>query len=353
LSAVIFPADAVSGSPNFTGQMARITTGALAGGKTSARPLGCTSGVTVGTPTTIATATSSTWTVTPFSGLIDVETTVTTGPYQFAFDSNQTGSVTAAHATLDRWDRLDVQMDDPATGDGTAAPAVRVVYTAGTAASSPALPSAPARSFFLAKIVVPHSGSGSPSVTWSAPCATAAGGIAVVSDSTAYPSSPYNGRAVWDLALKALVVYNGGWGIRGSAAETTQYQEFIPSSVLSADVAGAALVDWLTIGTFTCPSWATQAIVAIKVIGAYEATAAGTTYHSRAKLGSALGDNVVQANNNTGINARLPAIVSDDLITSLTPGSLTLTLQMDRVAGTGVFRVDASSKVSAIVQFLP
>jgi hypothetical protein len=127
----------------------------------------------MGTPSTIVTATSTTWTVTPFGGLIDGEALAIAGPYGYAFDTNQTGGVTAAGASA-RVDRLDVQVSDPAESDGSSAPGMTVVYTAGT----PGLVAAPARSHPLAQINVPATGGGSPTVTWTATYSAAAGGVA-------------------------------------------------------------------------------------------------------------------------------------------------------------------------------
>jgi hypothetical protein len=141
---------------------------------TTSRPLGGLSGVRPGTLTNIVTATSTTWTVTPFLGLIDGEAAAIAGTYAYSFDSNQTGSVTAA-AVSARIDRLDVQVSDPAESDGSSVPAIAIVYTAGTPGSGvPA--SAPARSHPLSQINVPASGGGSPTVTWSATYLCAPGG---------------------------------------------------------------------------------------------------------------------------------------------------------------------------------
>jgi len=130
----------------------------------SARPLGAKSGIRVGTPSSIVTATSTTWTVQPFGGVLDGEAAAVAGPYSYAFDTNQTGAVTAA-AGSSRIDRLDVQVSDPAESDGSSTPAVTVVYTAGVAGSGVAA-AAPPRSHRVCLLNVPASGGGSPTVSW-------------------------------------------------------------------------------------------------------------------------------------------------------------------------------------------
>jgi len=193
-------ADAVAGAPSYVGRALRQMSSVFLGGATAARPLGARSGVRPGTPTTIATATSTTWTVTPFAGVIDLQTAAIAGPYQFAFDTNQTGVVTAAGGAA-RTDLLFVRVNDAAEGDGTAgAPFVEIGYQAGNLTP-------PARSFALAQINVPASGGGAPTTIWLAPYTVAAGGIQPV-NAGGYPASPYIGQHVDDPAL-GLVRFNG------------------------------------------------------------------------------------------------------------------------------------------------
>lgn len=168
-----WPIDAVpatTGDPEYAARHARQTSIApLAGGATAARPLGARSGVRPGTPAATVAVTATTWTVHQVAGLIDVETATEAGPYGFAFDADQTGSVTAADGTNPRWDGLYVVLDDPAEDESTV-PSLRVEYVAGVASATPALPATPPdRSFRLCKIVVPQSGGGSPSVVWDPP----------------------------------------------------------------------------------------------------------------------------------------------------------------------------------------
>lgn len=166
-----FPIDAVSGSPSFTGEMARQALSALCGYAPSGRPLGATSGVRPGTPATTVTVTGSgpySWNVANHSGVLDVEASATAGPYLYVVNSTQTGTITAADASNPRIDIVYVKLTDPAEGDAGTVGAT-VLYLAGTAAASPSAPATPTDSFLLATISVPKSGTGAPTATWAAP----------------------------------------------------------------------------------------------------------------------------------------------------------------------------------------
>ena len=167
--------NAVSGAPSYSGRMLRQLNAVGFAGATTARPLGARSGVRPGTPATTVTVTSTTWTCQPFSGLLDGQTAVEAGPYAFAFDAVATGAVTAASASIARVDIISVQVDDPSESDGSTVPAVTRKYLAGTVAST--APATPARSIVIARINVPISGGGSPTVTWVALPVVAAGGV--------------------------------------------------------------------------------------------------------------------------------------------------------------------------------
>jgi hypothetical protein len=214
VGAYVFPADAVAGAPSYTGKMARLTLGASLS-KNTARPVGARSGIHPATPDSVFSVAGSTWTVQPHCGVLDTEASATNGPYGYAFDTNQTGSVNAADATNPRWDLLSVQLSDPAAGDGTSTPGVAIVYTAGTAAASPSLPATPARSLALAQITVPQSGGGASSTTVLAPYSASASGIVRCRTSAEYPSSPYVGQYVDD-AASGLLRWNGSvWVLAG------------------------------------------------------------------------------------------------------------------------------------------
>lgn len=183
MTGIVYPADAVTGAPSYTGRILRNTQmAAMSGYATGTRPLGGHSGVRPGTPSTIVTATSTTWTVTPFGGIIDAESASAAGPYAYAFQSNQTGSVTAAAGSA-RYDRLDVQISDPAEGDGTTNPLVTIIYTAGTPGAG-VIGSAPPRSHLLTTIFVPASGGGSPAVIFNPQYSVSAGGALPFNNTT-------------------------------------------------------------------------------------------------------------------------------------------------------------------------
>jgi hypothetical protein len=171
----VWPADAVSGAPSYTGRKLRQTNAAILAGATAARPLGARSGVRPGTPTNTVTASSTTWTVKPHQGILDLEAAVEASAYWYAIDANVTGSVTAASGSIARVDIVYATLTDLAE-DGTAGtPNVTFGYTAGTVAATP--PATPARSMVIAYINVPISGGGSPTVSWNAPYTTVVGGV--------------------------------------------------------------------------------------------------------------------------------------------------------------------------------
>lgn len=173
MTITVWPANAVSGAPAYSGRMLRQSLVApLAVLGSTARPLGGLSGVRSGTPTTTVTATSTTWTCNPHAGILDVESAAEAGPYGYAVDANVTGAVTAANASNPRVDLLYARLSDPAESDGSSMPQVEILYLAGTAAASPSAPATPARGSALAWINVPVAGGGSPTVTWVAPGVT-------------------------------------------------------------------------------------------------------------------------------------------------------------------------------------
>ncbi|MFF1633980.1 hypothetical protein [Leifsonia sp. NPDC058248] len=188
MTARVYPVDAVAGAPLYAGRDLRQgTVSPFAAQGSTARPMGSLSGVRPGTLPSIVTATATTWTVNPFLGLIDAEAAAIAGAYSYSFDQVVTGGVNAAGASA-RTDRLDVQVDDPAEGDGSSVPAIRVLYSPGT----PALAPAPARSHPLATIAVPASGGGAPTVSWTATYYAAPGGFV--------PFNTFAGLQLWTTA---------------------------------------------------------------------------------------------------------------------------------------------------------
>jgi len=238
MSVIVWPVDAVTGAPSYTGRSLRETLAPLLAGATAARPLGARSGVRPGTSATTVTATSTIWTLNACAGILDMETAVEAGPYAFAINTAQTGAVTAADATRPRVDIVWVRLDDPAESDGSSVPAVVAGYTAGAPlAGSPVAPATPARCMVLATLQVPMSGGGSPTVIWVAPCTVAAGApIPVANQAARGALTPYDGLRIYRLDLHCVQTYNG-----------TQW--LTTDSFIGADasmVFGTALTDWDT-----------------------------------------------------------------------------------------------------------
>lgn len=116
------------------------------------------------------------------------------GVYRCAFPSSVSpGTLTAAHATLDRIDLVYLRVWDNSV-DASGLNKGDIVYLAGTPSSTPVAPTPSGTQIYmpLATITVPHSGGGSPSVSTSVrPYTVAPGGILV---SSTAPSTPYTGQ---------------------------------------------------------------------------------------------------------------------------------------------------------------
>lgn len=129
------------------------------------------------------------------------------GVYRVAFPSSVSpGTLTAAHATLDRIDLVYVRVWDNSV-DGSGLAKGDIVYLAGTPSATPVAPIPSGTQIYMpiATITVPHSGAGSPSVSTTVrPATVAPGGI--LPSSTA-PSSPYAGQAYYSGGN--LLVWNG------------------------------------------------------------------------------------------------------------------------------------------------
>lgn len=175
----LFPADAVGGTPAYSGRGLRQLHTPFLAGATAARPFGALSGVRPGTSPATVTATATTWRCGLHAGVLDVQPAVEAGPYAYAVDEIETGSMAAADASNTRIDRIYVQLSDPAEANvaQTVPPSVTVRYLQGTPAAAPVAPALPARSMSLARITVPRQGGGAPTVTWEARGVPAAGGV--------------------------------------------------------------------------------------------------------------------------------------------------------------------------------
>jgi hypothetical protein len=234
MGAYVWPADAVTGAPSYTGRKLRQLLGGLLIGKTSSRPLGGRSGVWPGTSTTTVTISAGNWQVGAHAGALDLETAAEAGPYFYSSDDSPfvgTG-VTAADATNSRIDIVYVQLSDPAESDGTSTPGVAFGYLAGSPGSG-VPPTTPARSLVLAWLNVPNvagGGVGSATVTWKAPYTAAAGGTIIVRDLTERNAlTAYNGLMCYRIDTDNYERYNSGWGVIGDPGAYTSWTAYTPA----------------------------------------------------------------------------------------------------------------------------
>ncbi len=199
--------DTVFPTPNtYTSRQGRQTQAPAFAGATAARPLGANTGVRPGTPANTVTATTALVTVQPFGGVADVQTLASAGPYTFAFDAVYTVALVAQSASIACTDIVYVEIADnqeDGTGALNSSSATRKYLAASRSTGTiPALPNT--RSFIIALINVPIVGS-SPTVTWVAPYAVAAGGQGAVNTQSQLPASGILGDKI--LAYDTGVVY--------------------------------------------------------------------------------------------------------------------------------------------------
>ncbi|MDQ5862184.1 MAG: hypothetical protein M3536_07975 [Actinomycetota bacterium] len=239
-----------------TAQQFRQAQAATHGGG-SGRRLGGRSGFRVDTPSSILTATSTTWTLTPCAAMIDPGATTHQGVYGWSSDANATGSVTAADATYARKDIVYIQVNDSSAGDGSGALTAPVLYLAGTPASTPAAPALPARSFLVGTISVPVSGGGSPTVVLNPARYAAAGGILpVANDAERTALTAYEGLRVDQFDVDRTYRHNGTrWGqvgptelgksstgVGGTLAETPAFSDIL--IVTATTLGGEVCIDY-------------------------------------------------------------------------------------------------------------
>jgi hypothetical protein len=209
MAITVYPADAVAGAPQYSGQAVRKTLGVLVGGASAARPLGGRSGIRPGTGA-VGSATTTTWTIAPHAGALDLELSASAGTYYYAIDAPVTGPMTTPHATLPRKDILYVTLNDPAESDGSATPRVVPDYLAGAAAANPSAPAPPARSLVISTLTVPPSGSGAPTAV-NGQYTNAAGADTLVNSVAELNAlSVHEGRRAFCLYDGAQALYSGG-----------------------------------------------------------------------------------------------------------------------------------------------
>lgn len=175
------------------------------------RPLGGRSGFRVDTASDVFTATSTTWTLKPSSAMIDPGALTHQGMYGWATSENVTGSVDAADATLTRYDRVWIRLNDSTAGDVSGAVSANLEYQAGTAGAGVPI-AVPNRCFLVADITVPPAGGGSPTVQVNPARFAAAGApLPVYSQTERDALIEYDGLTVQrrDLAGRPLQTWNG------------------------------------------------------------------------------------------------------------------------------------------------
>ena len=175
----------------------------------SGRQLGGRSGFRVGTPSTVLTATGTTWTLGACAAMLDPGASTHQGMYGWSSDANVTGAVTA-----------------------------NVLYLAGTPGVSPVAPTLPARSFLVGTISVPVAGGGSPTVALNPARYVAAGGLLPVNGTAdrATITTPYVGQEIQRADLTQL----SPAGIR-ERWNGTNWDHFGHAEFTTSNTAGASI----------------------------------------------------------------------------------------------------------------
>lgn len=191
---------------------------------------GARGGVRPGDPGLTVSLAGSTINVSPGTAMLTDH-----GVYIGVLTSTWSGTLTAAHATLDRIDLVYLRIWDT-DYDATGLRKTDVVYLAGTASSTPVAPTPGGTEIYLplATITVPHSGGGSPSVSTSVrPVTVAPGGILPTSSA---PASPYVGQ-----------YYDSGSGLlRWNGSAWRQINPYTPQTSAQVSQPGS-----FSVGSFT------------------------------------------------------------------------------------------------------
>lgn len=139
-----------------------------------------------------------------------VQTTAALGVYIGAFPAGATEltkTISAAHATLPRVDAIDVKIYDN-EADSSGSRGIDIVYTAGTANSSPSAPTFTGVGVRLGTFAVPASGGGNP--VWTANSSllgyAGPGGFLL---GTTRPSNPRQGTFFFNTSTLVAEYYNG------------------------------------------------------------------------------------------------------------------------------------------------
>lgn len=173
------------------------------------RALGARQGIRPGGGLTVSLA-STTITVAKGVGVVDGILSATQGPYRVALPADETHTLTAAHATNPRKDRVILRVYDH-DEDASGLRLARSEYLVGTPAASPTPPNVPDDAFELALIDIPSVASGNPAVVTNRRLYTVAtGGILPVRDAIDEGAVPgYEGQVIDRLDLDVLRRYSG------------------------------------------------------------------------------------------------------------------------------------------------
>lgn len=197
-----FPIDASAGAPSYTAaEYRKLFATQLMNAVSTTDAFAARFGRRPG-PGMVASSTTSTYTVTAGSYVALPNFATGQGAYMCEFPANETGSITAPHATLPRKDILYVIVDDTAV-DGSGQRRAQVLYLAGTANASPVAPAVPTRGNLLATLSVPANGGGNPTALMGQ-MTVASGGILPVVSSVDYPAIRQESVYVDDQATDTL-----------------------------------------------------------------------------------------------------------------------------------------------------
>ncbi|MFL6144096.1 MAG: hypothetical protein ACJ72N_19805 [Labedaea sp.] len=208
--------NASAGAPSYSANELRqaMALALMYGGRT----LGARAGVRPGGNALQTSIAGATITVRAGVACVDPALTTPQGPYWVCLPSDDTFTLTAAHASLPRKDITVLRVYDH-DEDSSGLRKAQAEYITGTAAGSPAEPAVPAGAFRLATIDVPASGGGSPSVTLNFPFAVANGGVIPVRDITQRGLiTGYDGLVIerMDRSPRWLEVHDGtAWRVQG------------------------------------------------------------------------------------------------------------------------------------------
>lgn len=253
------------------------------------RPLGGRSGFRIGTPSTVLTATSTTWTLGPCAAEIDPGASTHQGMYGWATDANISGAITAADATYARKDTVYIQVNDPTAGDGSGSVGYAPQYLAGTPAASPTAPALPARSFLVGTINMPQAGGGAPTVVLNPARYVAAGAIQPVWSQAEFDGLvPYESFTVrrMDLPLAPVWAFvSGAWapdlpGLPGYVSDGTVSTGLSGSGVMCNSVIANLVAGRRYRAVFRFTARSTEAnlgiIASIRTSAAGDTSSAGT-----------------------------------------------------------------------------